>query len=87
MRIMRIMNPMKYIRTKVFSLDQAPFAADVAEVSQPTVSRWENDKFPGSQPSRDDMDRIRKKAIERGIDWNDGWFFKAPDDAEQESAA
>lgn len=82
MRIMRIMNAIQYIRTKVFDLNQAAFAAEIAEVSQPTVSRWEDEKQPGSQPDSEDMKRIRDKAIKRGLPWNDSWFFQTFPDEE-----
>lgn len=82
MRIMRIMNAIQYIRTKVFKLNQAAFAAEVAEVSQPTVSRWEDERQDGSQPDREDMKRIRDKAIKRGLPWSDSWFFQTFPDEE-----
>jgi transcriptional regulator with XRE-family HTH domain len=69
------MNAVKHIRTRVFKLKQAPFA-EVAGVSQATVSRWESPKFSGSEPTRDEMNRIRCAAFERGLEWNDGWFFQ-----------
>ena len=76
------MNAIQYIRTKVFDLSQAAFAADVAKVSQPTVSRWEADGQPGSQPDREDMKRIREEAIARGLPWSDAWFFQTFPDEE-----
>ena len=27
-------------------------------------------------PSRDDMARIRNAALDRGLEWNDSWFFR-----------
>lgn len=86
MRIMRSMNALEYIRTRVFKLKQAPFAA-VVGVSQPTISRWEAPDNAGSEPSRDEMDRIRSAAIERGLLWNDSWFFQTFPDDERETAA
>lgn len=88
MRMYASMNAVEHIRKRVFKLKQAPFAA-LAGVSQPTVSRWEEDSLPGSQPSRDEMDRIRSAAHERGLPWDDSWFFQTfPDEpAEQENAA
>jgi DNA-binding transcriptional regulator YiaG len=85
MRMMRIMNAIRYIRTKVFDVKQAPFA-EIAGVSQPTISRWEEESQPGSQPSREEMARIREEAIKRGLNWNDGWFFQTFPD-EQGTAA
>lgn len=85
MRIYSHMNPVKYIRTHVFKLDQGPFAR-IAGVSQPTVSRWENSSLSGSEPNREQMDLIRCEAIGRGLEWDDGWFFQTfPDDAETTS--
>lgn len=81
MRMYAFMNAVEYIRTKVFKMTQAPFAA-VAGVSQPTVSRWEQDSMPGSQPTRAEMENIRKAAMERGLPWDDSWFFQVPDDDE-----
>lgn len=70
---MRNMNPIRYIRTEVFKLKQAEFAA-VAGVKQSTVSRWEN----GGEPSLEEMRAIRQAALDRKIKWNDAWFFNAP---------
>jgi len=67
------MNAIRHIRTEVFNLKQAEFAA-VAGVKQSTVSRWEN----GGEPSLEEMRAIRRAAIARGIQWNDEWFFRAP---------
>jgi DNA-binding transcriptional regulator YiaG len=85
------MNAVEYIRTRVFKLTQAPFA-EIAGVSQPTVSRWEEDGFVRSEPTREQMNLIRSEAIRRGLPWSDSWFFQTfPDeptgDAERESAA
>lgn len=90
MRMYASMNAVKYIRTQVFKLQQAPFAG-IAGVSQPTISRWEEADLKGSEPTRDQMNSIRSAAIERGLDWNDGWFFQSfpdePEVAEPERAA
>jgi transcriptional regulator with XRE-family HTH domain len=88
------MNAVKFIRTKVFKLEQAPFAG-IAGVSQPTVSRWEQTEITTSEPNREEMSLIRSEAIKRGLDWNDSWFYQTfPDDppaevasSERESAA
>lgn len=79
------MSTIEYIRNKVFKMKQAPFA-EIAGVSQPTISRWEEEKQPGSQPNREEMERIRTAAIARGLPWNDSWFFEAPA-SDKESAA
>lgn len=85
------MNAVEYIRTRVFKLKQAPFAV-IAGVSQPTVSRWEASDNAGSEPSREEMNRIRSAAFERALPWSDSWFFQTfPDEpietSERESAA
>jgi len=71
---MRRMNEIRYIRKEVFRVTQSEFAA-LANVTQATVSRWE----AGTPPSLDDMQAIRNAAADRGIDWNDSWFFQAPE--------
>jgi len=76
------MNPIRYIRKKVFQETQAGFAA-LAGVSQAAVSRWES----GIAPTADDLQRIRAAAVERGIDWNDTWFFEVPGAAAESADA
>jgi transcriptional regulator with XRE-family HTH domain len=68
------MLPIEHIRSKVFKLSQAPFA-EVAGVTQPTVSRWERGEFP---PNQDQLERIRRAALERALPWDDAWFFEVP---------
>lgn len=67
------MNRLLHIRTQVFGLPQAGMA-EIAKVSQGTVSKWETDQL---QPDRREMDRIRREAHKRGLDWDDRWFFEA----------
>lgn len=67
------MNPIRYIRTQVFKVNQAEFAS-IAGVRQGSVSRWEN----GVSPSLEEMHNIREGAKARGIAWNDSWFFDVP---------
>lgn len=74
---MRGMNAIRFIRTKVFGVTQAEFAA-IAGVKQPSVSRWE----AGVAPSLDDMQSIRSAAKDRGIEWNDQWFFEPAEPAD-----
>lgn len=78
------MNTVKYIRDQVFKLPQAAFA-EIARVSQPTVSRWEEADNKESEPNREQMNLIRTEAIRRGLPWNDSWFFETP--SEQEAAS
>jgi transcriptional regulator with XRE-family HTH domain len=68
------MKPVEHIRKSVFGLSQEAFA-EVAGVSQPTVSRWETGEF---EPNRDELQRIRDAARGRGIEWDDRWFCEAP---------
>jgi|GEM_PF-1217281 len=71
--------PLECIRTDIFKLKQAEFAV-IAGTSQTLVSRWENGV---TEPTREHMENIRKAAIERGIQWDDSWFFRVPDSVEQ----
>ena len=65
------MNALRWIRTEVFGLTQADFAALLGR-AQSTVARWEG----GVAPSLDDMTAIRAAAGKSGIEWRDEWFFK-----------
>ncbi len=86
MRIMHLMNALKYIRTRIFKVEQAPFAA-IAQVSQPTISRWEQADKSKSEPSLAEIERIREEAAKRGLPWSDSWLFQSfPDVSEQEAA-
>lgn len=76
------MNTIQHIRTKVFGVTQAAFA-ELAGVSQPTVSRWESDDRRGSEPTREEMDNIRRAARDRGLAWSDELFFVVPDGGAQ----
>jgi DNA-binding transcriptional regulator YiaG len=68
------MSSLRHIRKSILGLSQAEFAA-IAEVSQGTVSKWENGE---GGPSRDEMARIRAEAHRRGLEWHDSWFFEFP---------
>jgi transcriptional regulator with XRE-family HTH domain len=75
MRLVRRPNSaIDYIRRFVLRLSQYDFAQAI-QVDQPTVSRWEKGK---RQPRRHQMIRIRDLALERGIAWEDRWFFAIP---------
>lgn len=84
MRMYSRMNAVEHIRTRIFKMKQAPFAA-VVGVSQPTISRWEAPDFIGSEPNREEMSRIRDAALERGLKWDDSWFFQTFPDEETAS--
>jgi transcriptional regulator with XRE-family HTH domain len=85
MRMYTRMNSIQHIREKVMGLKQKPFA-EIAGVSQATVSRWETGEL---EPDRDNMERIRSAAIERGLELDYASFFKAPpnDDAAPQAEA
>lgn len=70
------MNPLLQIRKNVFDVTQREMAV-IAEVSQATISRWEN----GGAPDRHELSRIRLEALKRGLPWEDSWFFEAPSEA------
>jgi transcriptional regulator with XRE-family HTH domain len=73
------MEPIKFIRTEIFQCSQTVMA-EMAGVSQGTVSHWENGKL---SPSQLEMSRIRNEAQRKGIPWNDNWFFEVPQSAAQ----
>lgn len=70
---MRDMSAIRHIRREIFKVTQSEFAA-LAGVTQASVSRWE----AGGAPTLDEMQAIRTAAADRGIEWNDAWFFEAP---------
>jgi predicted transcriptional regulator len=75
MRIMRAMKPITHIRKNVLGLSQKALG-ELAGASQATVCRWERGAL---EPNRDQMDLIRRKAIEAGKAWDDRWFFETPE--------
>lgn len=68
------MNPILRIRRKVLEVTQGDLA-EIAGVSQGTVSKWEKGEL---EPSREELGRIRDEAQARGLDWSDSWFFEVP---------
>jgi predicted transcriptional regulator len=73
------MNPMQAIRLHVFRITQADMAV-IAKVRQSVVSRWERGEL---EPRLSDLARIRAAAAARGLRWEDGWFFEAPEAPEE----
>ncbi len=71
------MSAIKHIRTQIFGMTQAEFAA-LTGVAQATVSRWEN----GFSPSLDELKAIRAAAMSRDVAWNDSLFFEFSEAAE-----
>jgi predicted transcriptional regulator len=65
------MEPLRLIRAEIFGLSQVEFA-EIAGVSQATVSRWETGELT---PGLNELRRIREAAICRGLPWNDAVFF------------
>jgi predicted transcriptional regulator len=69
------MNSLRHIRKTILGISQAEMA-EVADVSQGTVSKWERGELC---PSHGELTRIREEAIRRGVSWNDSWFFEKPE--------
>jgi DNA-binding transcriptional regulator YiaG len=74
LRILCAMGPIEHIRKNVLDLSQVELAA-IAGTTQATVSRWEAGQL---EPSRAELARIRSAVMERGLPWDDCWFFEAP---------
>ena len=70
------MTPFNHIRENIFKLSQAEMSVELG-VSQPTISRLENDKVV---LSADIMHRVRRLAAEKRVRWNDSLFFEVPAD-------
>lgn len=66
------MNSMLHIRKNVLGLSQAEMS-DIAQVSQGTVSKWENGEL---KPDIDQLGRIRAEIRRRRIKWDDRQFFE-----------
>lgn len=72
-------NPALFIRTKVFGCESQQAYADLIGVSQASVSRWEQcGRVPGHRQGR-----IREKAHELSLTWDDRYFFEVPKDQDQ----
>ena len=69
------MTPAEFIRKKVFGVRSQTKFGELLGYSQVQVWRWET----GGEPiSRAAQERIRAKARELGLEWNDSWFFEVP---------
>jgi DNA-binding transcriptional regulator YiaG len=68
------LTPMAHIRRNVFGLTQEGFAQALG-VTQPTISKWETE---GLQPDRAEMAQIRQMAADKGLKWDDRWFWEVP---------
>ncbi|HSV24343.1 MAG TPA: helix-turn-helix domain-containing protein [Xanthobacteraceae bacterium] len=69
---MRDPKPIERIRKTIFDLNQEEFGK-LAGTTQASVSRWETGQ---QEPSISEMERIRAAAVERGLPWDDRWFFE-----------
>jgi transcriptional regulator with XRE-family HTH domain len=76
------MKPIEHIRKSLFEVSQTVFA-EIAGTTQASVSRWEQG---AQEPSHSELERIRNEAIQRGIDWDDRWFFETPTETDNQSA-
>ena len=66
------MRQIEHIRKNIFDVSQSAFA-EIAGTTQASVSRWENG---AQEPSHSEMMKIRAEALERGLNWEDRWFFE-----------
>ena len=69
------MNPAIYIRKNILNLTQEKLS-EYLDVTQPTIHRWEESGVIPAKHQR----QIREFASEKGIYWNDSWFFSIPDE-------
>ncbi len=69
------MNPAIYIRKNILNLTQEKLSEHL-DVTQPTIHRWEESGVIPAKHQR----QIREFASEKGIYWNDSWFFSIPDE-------
>jgi len=65
------MNPILFIRTKVFKVNQTEFGR-IADASQAAVSRWECGE---ASPTLDQVQHIRNEAKLRALGWDHDWLF------------
>ena len=71
------MTPMLRIRKSILCISQAELGA-IAGASQGTVSKWEAGEL---EPDRGQLGRIRATVLDRGLEWDDAWFFGEPAEA------
>ena len=65
------MNPILFIRTKVFKVNQTEFGK-IADAGQAAVSRWERGE---ASPTLEQLQRIRSEAKRRALGWDHDWLF------------
>jgi transcriptional regulator with XRE-family HTH domain len=71
---MKALTPALFIRSTVFGFGTQREFADALGYEQPTVSRWERGEGFSSEAQK----RIRVLAKERGVKWDNNWFFEVP---------
>lgn len=69
------MTPARYIREKVFGCATQQEFADLLDINQSTVSRWETGLHLIDRAAQE---KIRAVAKERAIGWDNNWFFEVP---------
>ncbi len=69
------MTPMRFIREHIFLMSTQSEFARLLGYRQATISRFEN----GMAISSGAQGRIRAKAKEMNIPWDNNWFFDIPD--------
>jgi transcriptional regulator with XRE-family HTH domain len=65
----------RYIREHVFGIPTQAEFARLLNYTQATISRIETGEIA---LGRDYQDRVRALARDRGVRWNDTWFFEVP---------
>lgn len=83
--IFRGMSAIAHIRKQVLGISQAALA-EIAGVTQATVSRWEKGELV---PDLNALSRVRTAAREKDPAFDERWFFEVPpvDTAPQPEAA
>jgi hypothetical protein len=67
-------NPVVYIRRDLFGCASQDYFAILLGTTQATVSRWERwRRVPGHR-----QEQVRAAARERGLAWDDRFFFEVP---------
>jgi transcriptional regulator with XRE-family HTH domain len=71
------MTPAQHIREKIFGYRTQQEFADAVGYTQAQISRFEN----GLAFSAEAQARIQKHAADRGLAWDNNWFFRVPNPA------
>lgn len=76
---MRELAPFRYIRETVFGEPKAMTFAEALGIDSGHLSRLEHGN---GAPSHDLMVRVRTLALDRGLAWEDRFFFEVPSSAD-----